>query len=117
MHEFEFKKNNTLKERQDKALRVLNKYTDRVPVICERAPDSKIAQMDRSKILVPKDLSVAQFIKVIRKRIKLKPEETIYLFINDKLVSTSSLMSQVYHTNKDKDGFLYVSYSAENYFG
>eukprot|EP00486_Rosalina_sp_Unknown_P003424 CAMPEP_0201567444 /NCGR_PEP_ID=MMETSP0190_2-20130828/7948_1 /ASSEMBLY_ACC=CAM_ASM_000263 /TAXON_ID=37353 /ORGANISM="Rosalina sp." /LENGTH=117 /DNA_ID=CAMNT_0047987457 /DNA_START=232 /DNA_END=585 /DNA_ORIENTATION=- len=117
MHEFQFKKEHSLQERKDKATRVLSKYGDRVPVICERDPKSSIQQMDRSKILVPKELTVAQFVKVIRKRIQVEPEQSIFLFINDTLVVNGKMMSDVYQEHKDEDGFLYVSYSAENSFG
>ena len=88
-----------------------------MPVICEKDPKSQLPEMDKTKILVPRDLTVAQFVKVIRKRIQLKPEETIFLFINDRIVPTGAVISEVYQHNKDTDGFLYVSYSAENYFG
>jgi len=117
MPEYLFKDQHPLKERKDKASRILSRYPDRVPIICEKDPKSKLQNMDKSKILVPRDLTVAQFIHVIRQRIKLTPEETIFLFVQDKLVPTGVAISQVYETNKDEDGFLYVSYSSENYFG
>eukprot|EP00483_Globobulimina_turgida_P002395 UN02397 len=117
MHEFAFKKQHCLQERRDKATRVLSKYSDRVPVICERDPKSCIQEMDRSKILVPKELTVAQFVKVIRKRIKLTSQQSIFLFINDILVVNGKMMADVYQKHKDEDGFLYVAYSAENSFG
>jgi len=117
MHEFIFQQQHSLQQRKDKATRVLSKYSDRVPVICERDPKSCIQQMDRSKILVPKELTVAQFVKVIRKRIKLTSEQSIFLFINDTLVVNGKMMADVYEEHKDEDGFLYVSYSAENSFG
>ena len=54
---------------------------------------------------------------VIRKRIKLKPEESIYVFINKKIISSHSNVSQIYEKNKSDDGFLYLIYTAENTFG
>ena len=42
--------------------------------------------IQKYKYLVPDDLSMAQFMFVIRKRIKLKPEESIYTFINKKII-------------------------------
>mmetsp|Transcript_35038 Transcript_35038/g.56253 ORF Transcript_35038/g.56253 Transcript_35038/m.56253 type:complete len:118 (-) Transcript_35038:565-918(-) len=117
MHDFTFKKEHSLQERKQKATRVLLKYSDRVPVICERDPKSSIDEMERSKILVPRELTVAQFVKVIRKRIKLTAEQSIFLFINDTLVVNGKMMADVYQEHKDDDGFLYISYSAENSFG
>lgn len=89
----------------------------RVPVICEKEISSNIKEMDRSKILVPRELTIAQFMKVIRKRIKLREEEAIFLYVNEKIMGTGKLISEVYASEKDEDGFLYVSYSSENVFG
>eukprot|EP01083_Nonionella_stella_P065059 170132_1 len=117
MHDFAFKKQHSLQERQSKATRVLSKYNDRVPVICERDPHSCIKDMERCKILVPRELTMAQFVKVIRKRIELGCEQSIFLFINDTLVPNGKMMIDVYEEHKDADGFLYISYAAENSFG
>jgi GABA(A) receptor-associated protein len=47
----------------------------------------------------------------------LKPEEGIFLFANNKLVSGSAIIGNVYDYSKDTDGFLYIQYSKENTFG
>ena len=98
------------------ALQIMEKYPDRVPVICERLT-KRINELDRKKYLCPGDLSLANFMYVIRKRMKLAPEKAIYLFINDKLCPTSALLSQIYNENKDEDGFLYIKYDGESTFG
>ena len=66
---------------------------------------------------MPVDLSVGQFVYVIRKRIKLPSEKAIFIFVNDILPPTAALISTVYEEHKDDDGFLYVLYSGENTFG
>ena len=70
-----------------------------------------------TKYLVPTDLNMAQFMYVIRKRIKLKAEESIYVFINNKIMASNTLLSRKKKKYKDEDGFLYVTYTAENTFG
>ena len=62
-------------------------------------------------------MSLSSNKNVNRKRIKVEPEQSIFLFINDTLVVNGKMMSDVYQEHKDEDGFLYVSYSAENSFG
>lgn len=70
--------------------------------------------IDKKKYLVPSDLTVGQFVYVIRKRIKLAPEKAIFIFVDEVLPATAALMSAVYEEHRDEDGFLYVSYSGEN---
>ena len=50
-------------------------------MICEKAPKSDdIPDIDKKKYLVPCDLTVGQFVYVIRKRIKLKPEKALFIY-------------------------------------
>lgn len=60
------------------------------------------------------DLTVGQFVYVIRKRIKLAPEKAIFIFVDEILPPTAALMSTIYEEHKDEDGFLYVSYSGKS---
>jgi GABA(A) receptor-associated protein len=112
-----FKDTHDFEKRKKEAERIRQKYPDRIPVICEKAPKSDIPDIDKKKYLVPNDLTVGQFVYVVRKRIKLEPEKAIFIFVNNSLPSTASLMSQIYDEHKDEDGFLYVTYSGENTFG
>ena len=58
-----------------------------------------------------------QFIYVIRKRLKLKPSEAIFVTINNEMCTSSEILSDIYDRHKNTDGFLYVTYSSENTFG
>ncbi|KAG7796854.1 hypothetical protein KL944_004955 [Ogataea haglerorum] len=99
------------------ASRIRGKFLDRIPVICEKVEESDIPEIDKRKYLVPSDLTVGQFVYVIRKRIQLPSEKAIFIFVNDILPPTASLMSTIYEQYKDEDGFLYILYSGENTFG
>ena len=113
-----FKQKFSFRKRLEESNRIIDKYPDRVPIIVERASNtSDIPVIDKQKYLVPKDLTVGQFIYVIRKRIQLKPEHAIFLFINDTLSPSSMLMGEIYKEKKDKDNFLYAKYSGESCFG
>ncbi|CCI39291.1 unnamed protein product [Albugo candida] len=112
-----FMKEHPYEKRQAEAQRIRCKYPDRIPVICEKADRSDIPDIDKKKYLVPADLTVGQFVYVIRKRIKLSPEKAIFIFINNVLPPTAALMSNIYEEQKDADGFLYITYSGENTFG
>ncbi|KAB1199760.1 Autophagy-related protein 8A, partial [Morella rubra] len=72
---------------------------------------------DVSRYLVPADLTVGQFVYVVRKRINLSPEKAIFIFVKNILPPTAAMMSAIYDENKEEDGFLYMVYSGENTFG
>ena len=115
----EFQKKFTFEERVKESNKIRTKYPDRVPIILERSTScrSSIPDIDKHKFLVPRDITVGQFLFVIRKRIKLDSKAALFIFIDNKIPSTSSLIGSIYDTDKNKDLFLYVTYSGENTFG
>ncbi|KAI3440877.1 Autophagy-related protein [Psidium guajava] len=112
-----FKMEHPLERRQAESARIREKYPDRIPVIVERAEKTDVPDIDKKKYLVPADLTVGQFVYVVRKRIKLSPEKAIFVFVKNILPPTAAMMSAIYDENKDEDGFLYMTYSGENTFG
>lgn len=54
---------------------------------------------------------------LIRRTLKLVPEIGLYLTVNGKMLSQGELLMNVYSSNKDDDGFVYVTYSGESVFG
>ena len=113
----EFKKEFTLAQRKMESDRVLTKYPDRIPIICERSNKSKMEALDKKKYLVPVDLTTGQFVFIIRRRLQLPAEKAIFLFIGPVIPPSNATVQDVYHQYKDKDGFLYIQYSEENVFG
>ena len=113
-----FKERFSFEKRQDEALRIMKKYPDRVPIIVERSrSDTTTELINKNKYLAPSSLTVGQFVYVIRKRLILPPEKAIFLFIGGILPPTASLLGSIYDERKDKDHFLYITYSGENTFG
>ena len=111
-----FQKNHSFEKRKSESFRILEEYPNRVPIICERV-NNDIAELDRKKYLVPNDLTMCNFMYVIRKRLTVAPEVAIYLFVNTKIMPTSMTMDSIYHKHKHDDGFLYIYYSGESTFG
>ena len=97
--------------------RIIEQHPDRVPVIVEPAENCTLGTIDKNKYLVPRELSVGQFIYVIRKRIKISAEQSLFIFVNQTIPPTSSCIADIYNEHKDADGFLYVTYTGENTFG
>ncbi|EEC05413.1 gamma-aminobutyric acid receptor associated protein, putative, partial [Ixodes scapularis] len=84
-------------------------------VIVERAPNSHVPSIDKQKFLVPSDITVAQFMWIVRKRIHLSPEKALFVFVGRLMPHLS--MGDLYGTYRDEDGVLYLGYSGENTFG
>ena len=113
-----YKKNNSLEKRCKESENILKKYPNRIPVIVERSEKCKeINDIDKNKFLVPNDLTMNQFIYVVRKRLKLSSEKALFVFINDKLMPNSRTLYEISQEEKEEDDFLYMNYASENTFG
>ena len=114
----EFKKNHTYWKRSNESHKILNKYSNKIPIILELIPNEKtLPKLDKTKFLVPSELTLAQFMMVIRKRITLGSECSLHMYCNNILPCTSTSMNELYNEHKDADGFLYIFYCGENTFG
>jgi GABA(A) receptor-associated protein len=113
-----FKYKHNFEKRLQESTRIKEKYPDRYPIICERGRGADLPSIDRKKYLVPGDLNIANFMYIIRKRIKLSPEKSIFLFFGEtQMLPSTTLITQAYENHKDEDGFLYVQYNGESTFG
>jgi GABA(A) receptor-associated protein len=108
----------SFERRSQQAHNILSKYPDRIPIIVERSMnDLETPLINKNKYLVPKSLTVGQFLFVIRRRLVLPPEKALFIFVNDIIPPTSQLLGIIYDEQKNKDDFLYITYSGENTFG
>eukprot|EP00416_Gambierdiscus_australes_P034647 CAMPEP_0171096922 /NCGR_PEP_ID=MMETSP0766_2-20121228/46319_1 /TAXON_ID=439317 /ORGANISM="Gambierdiscus australes, Strain CAWD 149" /LENGTH=123 /DNA_ID=CAMNT_0011556011 /DNA_START=59 /DNA_END=433 /DNA_ORIENTATION=+ len=110
-------------KRSAEAKRILQKYPDRIPVICEKAPRSDLPDIEKKKFLVPGTMLCGEFKYIIHKHINqtasaaIASDQTIYLFVGSTSPKTGALMSEIYDQYKADDGFIYITYSAENTLG
>ncbi|KAL5700388.1 Autophagy-related protein 8h [Ranunculus cassubicifolius] len=86
-------------------------------VIAERYSSSDLPEMEKKKYLVPRDMSIGHFIHILSLRLGLSPGKALFVFVNNTLPQTASLMDSLYGSFKDEDGFLYMCYSTEKTFG
>ena len=114
-----FKSTYSVEDRHEEATRIIKKYPDRIPVICERLSNagSDCPYIDKNKYLVPGDLSIGQFMYVIRRRMNLPADKAIFLFINGTIPASFQSLYSIYDIHKDQDKFLYILYAFENTFG
>jgi GABA(A) receptor-associated protein len=110
----------SVEQRTKESEKILAKYPNRIPVIVERSNtcSDEIPIIDKKKFLVPTDLTVGQFIYIVRKRIKIPSTKAIFLFTEKHtLPPTSSTMNTIYDNSKNADNFLYFTYHSETTFG
>lgn len=107
----------TYEEKKQESERIREKYPDRLPIIVKKDKNCILQDIDKEKYLVPKDMSLSQFMFVIRKRIHLDPATALFILINGNLINGTKIMDNIFNEHKQEDGFLYVTYTSENTFG
>lgn len=127
--EEKFRESYTFEERLSESARILLKYPDRIPVICEHdnRGNAEILPNDpKKKFLIPREMTLGQLVYVFRRRMHLPPERAIFLFIETQnkkgvithlLAPTAHIIDTLYKQYHDRDNFLYIVVSAENVFG
>ena len=96
------------------------RYHDRIPIVVERAAcESTLPLIDKQKFLVPVDMTVGQFMHVLRKRIELPAETAIFLFVGatNQIPPAQTVLARLDEKHRDEDGFLYMTYQGESTFG
>merc|ERR1740124_591686 len=114
-----FKERKTFTSRCDEVAGIRAKFPSKIPIIVERYHKEKnLPMLDKTKFLVPQELTMSQLVTIIRNRMSLAPTQTFYLIVNNKvLASMSTTVQEVYSEEKDSDEFLYVTYASQEMFG
>lgn len=101
---------------ENESVRIMKKYPDRLPVLCS-SKDFKITDKNVVKFLVPKGITIGQFMVSIRNMFVISYEESIYVSSGGSILQTSALVDSVYEMYKDSDGILYMNVFKESTFG
>lgn len=95
------------------AKEIRNKYPNKIPIVIRKSEDIHI---DKIKYLVPKNLTCGQFMFIIRKRLKLKEHESIFMMFNSIMLNSSALLSE-YDNTLSNNEYMYIDITRENTFG
>ena len=119
MNDFKFKAEHNLEERKQEAERILREYNNRLPIICERAPNSNLQTLKKTKFLVLADMIVSQFQFIIRRNLDLNENYALYLITKKGITLIGDkTLREIYNIHKDKeDNFLYLFYESELTWG
>ena len=93
---------------------IKEKYPRHIPILI-RSDKIKFTQ---HKYLVNEEVTVSQFMTIIKKKILLKAYESIYLFINNTIPQGSTQLNSLYRLHKDQEiDMLIITVCKENTFG
>ena len=94
------------------------KYPNKIPLFIYRSKkDKSLQDINCNKFLVPDNITLGQFMVIIRKRLKLESNIALFILINNTIPCSSDSILQIYENHKNKDGMLVLEYCGENVFG
>lgn len=114
-----FRQSTSFERRKTCSRLLLEKYTDRIPIILEKSKTDKVLPtINKYKYLVHQELTIAGLLQLIRSELNINESLSIYISINSNIIlSGSQTINQIYNEHHDEDGFLYLNYCGENVFG
>ena len=117
--DFQYKQNNSLQSRKNQYRKILENHPDKVPVILERDKKCTINKTIKTKYILSQEVTMAEFVNIIREKLDLKPDRALFFLVNGKhSVTMTDELGGIYQKYKDEeDGFLYMSYSEEIVYG
>jgi len=107
-------KKQSLEAKKTEYAKIRKKYSDHIPVVVF----TDGMEIDKHKYLLTEDLTAGHFLFIIRKRLKLKEDEAIFMSVGKGImVPATQLLKVLYSTYKDESGFLYINITKESTFG
>jgi len=95
---------------------ILNIHPGKVPIIII-TPKGTPLIFNKTKFIVPRDLTISQFHCILKKYTSVSSADSIILFVNNTLPMVSDTVGSIYDSEKDPDGFLNIIAQKENTFG
>lgn len=114
-----FKQRRPFATRKQEVENIRKKFPTKIPVVVERYPrEVNLPIMDKTKFLVPQELTMMNFAIIIKNRLRVPTSRAFYFVVNNQsMASTSKTVAEVYKEHKDEDGFLYMNYVSQEMFG
>ncbi len=110
--EYEYKLVHSHYERKSESTRILKKYPNMVPIILEKSDQSNINDIEKHSYIFPRAVTFSAVIIKIRKLLNIPSSRSLYFFINNqKVPRTTDNLGDLYRIYKDKDLFLYITYT------
>lgn len=114
-----FKQRKSFENRRQEVENIRKKFPTKIPVVVERYQrEVNLPVMDKTKFLVPPEITTMTFSYIIRNRLRVPSSRAFYFVVNNQsLASSSKTIAEIYKEHKDEDGFLYMTYTSQEMFG
>ncbi|CAG9770110.1 unnamed protein product [Ceutorhynchus assimilis] len=105
--------------RKEEVMAIRTRFPNKIPVIVQKYwKENQLPQLDKSKFLVPQDITMSQFQTIIRNRMRMGQNQALYLLVNERsMLSLSLTLGEVYTEHAGPNGFLYITYASQEVFG
>lgn len=110
-----FRKKFSKEVRQAEFQNIVEKFPDRIPVVIDIEGGG--LHLPRRKYLVERDMLFINFAHIIRQRLKVSPNESLFFFCENSIPQQTHTIQQVFNEKKSEDGFLVLTIMKENTFG
>ena len=116
--EFKYKSQESKEARIKQSKELLKKYPNKVPVILEKDPSSKITEIGKTRYLLERKSTAKEVMEMIRKKTTIDEKDALFLQVRAKFsITGEKTIGDIYDTYKDSDGFLYIMYTTELIYG
>ena len=104
---------------RESVLKMREKYPGKVPVfILKSNKDKLLPNINCNKFIVPEDITVTNLMALVRNRLSLGSEVSMFFFVNEHVLPCGSdTVGKLYNTYKNEDHVLLIYYCGENVFG
>ena len=66
---------------RESIIKIRNKYPDKIPIFVLKSKTDKILpEINVNKFVVPAEITIGELMNVVRKKISLKPETSMFFF-------------------------------------
>lgn len=113
-----FKEEHDECQRQELSSSLCRKHPRRYPVIVESYNIKTDPCIIKNKYLIPRETTFGKMKIEFEKYMPGKnPQVSVIYFVNNKVIPINQTIDIIYRENVDVDGFLYISYTTESFFG
>ena len=109
-----FRKTFSKEQRIQEYRKIREKYPDRIPVVIDPQGDLFLR---RRKFLVEHNMLFANLIYVIRQKLNVKPNESLFFLYEGCIPCHTHTIGQIFNERVSCDGFVVLTVAKENTFG